>query len=245
MSIDIRLPNITGKTEREQISQMRSYLYQFAEQLQWALKNIETGGSSNVIVQNQGSSGSKTGNISPVATFNSLKALIIKSADIVNAYYDEINTRLEGIYVAQSDFGTYAEETSAEIQANSQAIEQYYTNLQQIISDINVRVNEIAANAYIRSGLLGYFEEGENEGAPFYGIEVGQTIEQDGVQTFNKFARFTADRLSFYDANEVEVAYVSDYKLVITNAEIKGSLKLGGFVLDSSIGLALRWEGRS
>lgn len=245
MSIDIRLPNINGKTEREQISQMRSYLYQFAEQLQWALKNIETGGTSNVIVQNQGSSGSAPVKTSPVATFNSLKSLIIKSADIINAYYDEINTRLEGIYVAQSDFGTYAEETSADIQANSQAIEQNYTNLQQIISDIEVRVNEIASNAYIHSGLLGYFEEGENEGAPFYGIEVGQTIEQDGVQTFNKFARFTADRLSFYDANEVEVAYISDYKLVITNAEVKGKLKLGGFVLDSSVGLALKWEGRS
>lgn len=246
MSIDIRLPNITGKTEKEQISQMRSYLYQFAEQLQWALKNIETGNtSSNVIVQNQGSSNSAQAKTSPVATFNSLKSLIIKSADIVNAYYDEINTRLEGIYLAQSDFGTYAEETAADIQANSTAIEQHYTNLQQIISDINVRVNEIASNAYIRSGLLDYFEEGENEGAPIYGIEVGQTIELDGVQSFNKFARFTADRLSFYDANEVEVAYVSDYKLVITNAEVKGNLKLGGFVLDSSIGLALRWEGRS
>ena len=246
MSIDIRLPNITGKTEKEQISQMRSYLYQFAEQLQWALKNIESGSTANAItVQNSGSSSSAPAKIDPVATFNNIKALIIKSADIVNAYYDEINTRLEGIYVAQSDFGTYAEQTSSTIQANSTAIEQNYTNLRQIISEINVRVNEIAANAYIRSGLLGYFEDGDNEGAPFYGIEVGQTIQQDGVQTFNKFARFTADRLSFYDANDVEVAYVSDYKLVITNAEVKGNLKLGGFVLDTSIGLALKWEGRS
>ncbi len=245
MSVDIRLPNITGKTEKEQISQMRSYLYQFAEQLQWALKTIETGGSSNVIVQNKDSSSSAPAKTSPVATFNSLKSLIIKSADIINAYYDEINTRLEGVFVAQSDFGIYAEQTSADIQANSSAIEQNYWNLQQIVSDIEVRVNEIEANAYIRSGLLGYYEEGDNEGAPFYGIEVGQTISQDGVQTFNKFARFTSDRLSFYDANEVEVAYISDYKLVITNVEIKGGLKLGGFVLDVTNGMALRWEGRS
>lgn len=39
---DIRLPKITGATEREQLSQVKSYLYQLAEQLQFALNSVET-----------------------------------------------------------------------------------------------------------------------------------------------------------------------------------------------------------
>ena len=243
MSGEIRFPNITATSEAGQLKQVKSYLHQLAEQLNWALQAVSSGNGSYVAEGNNNSV-SASEKEDPTASFNQLKSLIIKSADIVNAYYDEISQRLEGIYVAQSDFGVYAEETSAEIKANSEAIEQRYSDIQQILTDLEVRVSEIISSAYIRSGLLGYYEDGANEGAPIYGIEVGQTIEQNGETTFNKFARFTADRLSFYDANDVEVAYVSDFKLVITNAEIKGNLKIGGFVLDTSNGLALRWEGR-
>ena len=72
------------------------------------------------------------------------------------------------------------------------------------------------------------------------GIEIGQTTDVNGVQKFNKFARFTADRLSFYDANSIEVAYISDYKLVITQAHIKGTLEMGSyFKFDTTNGIAL------
>lgn len=243
MSGEIRFPNITATSEAGQLNQVKSYLHQLVEQLNWALQAVSSGSIYSVEDEN-GNSVSASVKEDPTASFNQLKSLIIKSADIVNAYYDEINKRLEGIYVAQSDFGVYAEETAADIQANSEAIEQRYTDIQQILTDLEVRVNEIITSAYIRSGLLGYYEDGENQGAPIYGIEVGQTIEEDGEKTFNKFARFTAGRLSFYDTNAVEVAYVSDFKLVITNAEIKGNLKIGGFLLDTSNGVALRWEGR-
>ena len=39
--IDIRLPKITGKTEKEQLLQIKSYLYQLAEQLQVAFNGME------------------------------------------------------------------------------------------------------------------------------------------------------------------------------------------------------------
>ena len=64
------------------------------------------------------------------------------------------------------------------------------------------------------------------------------------MEVFNKYARFTAGRLSFYDKNDIEVAYISDYKLYITNAEIKGTLKLGAFLIDTSKGFRLKWVGR-
>jgi len=46
MSAQIRLPNITGATLPEQVTQMRSYLYQLVNELQWVLDTMETGGTS-------------------------------------------------------------------------------------------------------------------------------------------------------------------------------------------------------
>ena len=113
MSIDIRLPNITGNSTTEQMTQVKSYLFQLAEQLQWALNNIEAS-SGNVIVSTPKTSAAAADTeVDRKATFNSIKSLIIKSAEIVDAYYEKINKRLEGSYVAVSDFGTYKETSRA------------------------------------------------------------------------------------------------------------------------------------
>ena len=141
MGIELRLPNITGATEKEQLLQVKSYLYQLSEQLQWAFDNINTtGGSGNGYVVNQaprGYSASSSGLSSKDAevTFAALKSLIIKSADIVDAYYEEINKRLEGIYIAESDFGKFAEQTSLDIKATSEAITQTFENVQIIAKE--------------------------------------------------------------------------------------------------------------
>jgi hypothetical protein len=221
MSTNIRLPNINAKTEAGQLLQVKSYLLQLAEQLNFALQDVESKDASNT-PQNAASSSTSNTEKEAQSTFASIKALIIKSADIVNAYYDEINKRLEGVYVAESDFGVYAEQTSQDIQANSTSIASLYTNIQTIITDIESLVE---ANAYIKSGLL-Y----EDAGVPVYGLEIGQSNKIDGVEVFNKFARFTADKLSFYDSNDNEVAYVSDRKLYITIVEVTGEFIMGGFV---------------
>ena len=76
-----------------------------------------------------------------------------------------------------------------------------------------------------------------------YGVEVGQTNNVNGEDVFKKFARFTADRLSFYDQNNNEVAYISDYKLYITSVEILYNLIGGGFILDFSRGFTLKFAG--
>lgn len=227
MSFDIRLPNINSPTPEGQIAQIKSYLYQLTDQLKYASDSIEKQSVSAAInsVQQSASSGDTAQEAQN--TFNSIKSLIIKSADIVEAYYEEINKRLEGIYVAESDFGVYAEQTANDISANSTAIEQFYTNLQQIISDIEgVENTLIEVNAHIKSGLLYYGDDG----SPVYGLEIGQRTEIDGVETFNKYARFTSDRLSFFDSNDNEVAYISDKKLYINNVEVTGSYKIGGLV---------------
>lgn len=410
MTFDFRYPQITGSTEREQLAQMRSYMIQLVDQLRWALNNTESPQGSYVIVREKNNSGS-TGAMSldvmdddsVQAHFNEIKPLIIKSAEIVEAYYAEISRRLEGLYVAQSDFGTFVEQTSQDIEATSTSTTQQFQNIQVIISelggnvgslegdllniseefsytqrdiadinsnieaidsnvaklggslsDLDSEVSDVKAgvenvaqgvqdveqktqdiegnmqtvaedvetldasisevdksvqsvdnnlwqldnklkdakegidsslktlsgdigkldsgvkdlkenvdselkdvknaikditytlvevNASIKSGLLDY---DDNE-IPIYGLEIGQRNIINGVEVFNKFARFTSDRLSFYDQNGIEVAYISDRKLYISNVEITVSLKIGGLVstVMQNGDVVEKWVGRS
>lgn len=242
MGIQLRMPSITG-SDREQLSQIRSYLYQIVPQLEWALGNMENSIASNqVVLQTSGGSTNQTSTASAKVSFAELKPLIIKSADIVNAYYDEISKKLDGLYVAESDFGTFVEQTEQSLTANSTDIEQAFTNLQQILTDIeNLNFTLASVNARIKSGLLYY-----DGGIPVYGLEIGQKTTIDGEEVFKKFARFTADRLSFYDQNDTEVAYISDYKLYIRNVEIKDTFQEGGYkdFIDPNGGIVTKWVGR-
>lgn len=238
--VDIRLPNITGKTDTEQLSQIKSYLYQFASQLQWALSSVETNSSSNVEMV-QTSSGTAKKQEDPTSNFNELKALIIKSSDIVEAYYHTIDSLLKtsGDYTAYSEYGAFTEKTDLWISATDKKINQNVRDFQAIYDENGNLRTELLINGCIHTGIIEYADSGE----AIVGIQVGQTTTKNGKEVFNQFARFTSNKLSFYDSNAVEVAYISDTKLHITNAEISGSLKLGKFVLDTSNGLALRWEG--
>lgn len=244
MSYEIRLPNINGKTEVAQLGQIKSYLFQLVEQLQFIVNDIDVA-SGYVVSANapKSTESEKTeAKIDAEATFNAIKSLIIKSADIVDAYYEEIDKRLEGAYVASSDFGVYSENTAQTITENSTAIDNLFANLQEILSDIeNIEHALIDVNAHIRTGLLYY----DDRGIPVYGLEIGQRNIVDGEEVFNKYARFTADRLSFYDQNDTEVAYISDYKLYIRNVEITSTYKIGGF-LDSVMpngDVVTKWVG--
>ena len=75
--------------------------------------------------------------------------------------------------------------------------------------------------------------------SPVYGVEVGQTDNGN----FKRSARFTADRLSFYDGYDVEVAYISNKKLFINDAVLTGSVTIGKYIIDTLDGLAFRWIG--
>lgn len=268
MGIDLRFPNITGDTEKERLSQMQSYLFQLVEQLQWALQNVDTTNAA-VAKPTANSLEASTGGggiTDPQSTFNSIKALIIKSAEIVEAYSEEISERLEGYYVAHSDFGTYAESTSQEIEKNSTNTTQRFENMQAIIMGVDEDLqgldqdlqgtkeglsNDIQSLEKIIIGVTAYIKSGElyetDAGIPVYGIEVGQTVtdEVSGEEVFNKYAQFTSEKLSFFDSNGTEVAYISDKKLFIKQAEITVSLKIGG-LMDSVMpngDIVTKWVG--
>lgn len=241
MSTNIRFPNITGKTEAEQLVQVKSYLHQLVEQLNWALSTIESSKTTENNVSSKTSSKSSIESTDSTA-FNELKALIIKSSSTAETYYEKVNSRLESLYVSQSDFGTYTEKASLDIEANATSIQNFFTNMQEILTDIETLEHSlIETSAHINSGLLYY----DDSGVPVYGVEVGQKTEIDGVEVFDKYARFTSGRLSFYDHNGVEVAYISDKKLHITHAEITSSFRIGGFVdtVLSDGSVVTKWVG--
>lgn len=238
---DIRYPNITGTTEAAQLLQVKSYLHQLVDQLNMTLQDMGSGGGSAYTPTRTAADSKAITDKEAQSTFNSIKALIIKSADIVNAYYQEINHRLEGVYVAESDFGDYAEQTTHDIKVTSDRTEEIFKSLQTVISRVDgIAGQTVEANAYINSGEL-YTDE---NGVPVFGLEIGQTNEIDGVETFNKFARFTADRLSFYDQNDNEVAYISDNTLHITRAEVT-VLAMGGFedTVQADGSIVTKWVG--
>ena len=238
--INIRLPNITATTEREQLIQVKSYLHQLVSELNWALTSVESG--NNVQVQNKTASGNAVTKDELSTSFNELKSLIIKSSATVMSYSEAAEERYRSLYVAQSDFGKYTESASQTLSKNSKNIESFYEDMQEIITNLETLEHSlIKVNANIKSGLLYY----DDSGVPVYGLEVGQRTSIDGVEVFDKFARFTSDRLSFYDRNDHEVAYISDYMLYITHVEIKGSLKEGGYVdtITAGGGIVTKWVG--
>lgn len=239
--INIRLPNITAQTEREQLMQVRSYLHQLVGELNWALSSIDTGGSNANKAVKQ-ASGDTVTKKEMTTSYNELRSLIIKSAETVMAYSEKAEEIYNSRYVAQSDFGTYTEEATQQIQKNSTAIESFFENVQEILTDIETMEHSLVeVNANIRRGLLYY----DDRGVPVYGLEIGQRTKLDGVEVFDKFARFTSDKLSFYDQNDNEVAYISDRKLHITHAEVTSSFRMGGFMdtVLSDGSIVTKWVG--
>ena len=244
MGIEIRLPQINSDTDKGQLTQIKSYLYQLAEQLNWALSSLDGQKEDYTVAKTSVSTAAKE-EADAQNTFDKVKGLIIKSADIVNSYYDTISTKLEGEYEAISDYGTFKENTTATLKATSSKLEAIFTNVQEVDADgYDIDYTMIhSADARVKVGILEY----EN-GFPVYGMEIGQTnqeVDENGVEktVYSAFARYTSKGVFLYDRNGEEVAWIDNQTLHITNAEITVSLKLRGYKVPLTDGVAFKWIG--
>ena len=229
-----RYPNITGTTDAAQLRQLKSYLYQLVDQL----NNTPTDSGS---LHTSPQAGVAISSPNMGENFATLKSLIIKSADIVSAYTDKIGKNLSGVYVAQSDFGTYSRRTEASLAANATAIDQCYTHLEELVTDLEHQRQE--TRGYIRTGLLYYAgaEDTLPEGTPVYGVEVGQQNNGD----FRRFGRFTAYGMTFYDENGDPAAQITQGRLKIPHAVVQLQFTEGGFtdeILPNGT-IITRWTG--
>ena len=255
----------------QQVAQLRAYLFMMSEQLNVALNSLDDEKSSDQALRqtSAGSAGSsQTGGTGTDADsaggiYSTLKDVIIKTANEVNqtmrgldSLTKDYGTRLsevESQYIAVSEFGKYKEETKSTLDQTSKNLElliNWQKDLDlstwQASTDAALDALEkyrVNSESYIRAGTLG-----ERAGSPIIGIEIGQTTKTtvDGQETdsFQRFARFTTEKLSFYDNNGSEVAYLSNNRLVVRNADIKDELRINGYLAETKSGLALKWVGR-
>lgn len=80
MGIEFRMPSITASTDREQLAQIRSYLYQFIPQLQWALNTLESSVASNYVIKP-----SPQSVVQKAQSFDNSEAVDIKITKSLNA----------------------------------------------------------------------------------------------------------------------------------------------------------------
>lgn len=245
-----RYPFITGGTDHEKLSQVQSFLHQLVDQLNQAQQKVDKQTRDAVsLASGVQKNVSETAKESAKATFTELKSLIIKSAEVVETYKEEVSKKLSEEYLAKSEFGTYLQSTELVVDATAKGITQHFTDIQAILDSVEDQMRN--TSGHIRTGILCYADADGNEypeledGTPVIGVEVGQTsLADDGSSVFKAFARFTASRLTFYDGNGHELAYISGEKLYITHAEILGTLTHGSF--EKSIvadGIVTRWIG--
>ena len=229
------------------------YLYQLAEYLSLQTWAKEEAPQTETAVVRKSAEEAALG-----SQYDAIKSLIIKTADTIRVKesidgllkcVESLNSRLGKEYVAISDFGVYLERLNAQISIDPEAIEQYY----KFFSELKANVDAISADfsnykveteGYIRTGIVDYTDNG----VPVVGVAVGQTlttVEVDGetvVEQKNFRATYTANKLSFWQ-DAVEVAYVSNNKLYITNITALGKVTIGKWDIDPAAGLAFKWIG--
>lgn len=83
MTFNFRYPQITGATEKEQLSQVRSYMHQLVDELNWALNSIESPQSNYVVVQQKVNS---SGGINLGQNGEAVADFVVEQSNIGNWY---------------------------------------------------------------------------------------------------------------------------------------------------------------
>ena len=240
-------PYPTGSVA-QQCAQQYAYLFQMAQQLNMALDQLETAGGEDIAQKRAAAAREKGSEPTQKESYDKLKSLIVKTAETVERGMEQITAQMSESYVAVSDFGSYVERLSAYLEANPEAVTQYYGFYSELKADMAAvdaafADYKVDTEGYIRTGIVYY------DGAvPVYGVAVGQNLtatEVDGervVDPNNFRAVFTATKLSFWQ-DSTEVAYVSNNRLYIHDITVLGSLELGRWKMEEADGLVFRWIG--
>lgn len=198
---------------------------------------------------------------------NILRANIIRTAEVINQNMESLSQDLHGEYTAlSSQFGQYQQTVDAQFEATAEGITQNYSNIQILQTGLGEAQNGISeldrdkadnsvvsqhttyiidTKAYIRTGLLWF--EGNT---PIYGIAIGQVNDvttvnnQEVMRRTGFYTTYTADELAFYIGTQ-KVAYISNNKLYITEANVVDKMDLGRYTVDdiSGKGLVFKWKG--
>ena len=224
----IELPQLPKGQPQEQLKALYSYLYQMAEALNNNLAEIGNGDFTDeemtVVREIVGTDNTAD---SGRAEAETLKSLIIKTAQLIKSEIDQYNMKLVGTYEADGKLGRYVRKTRLDVDVTPGGIQQNYT-FQEIIQGL--KTYEVNAKNYIKTGYLR-----TESSIPVYGVAIGKdvvTFSEDGTETYNdgnKVAELTADELSFwqnqnkvasYTGNKISFYYGNTEAFYIQNGKI-------------------------
>lgn len=206
-SLNLAYPKRMGGTAQEQISALYRSQCEIIDWLNlsdWSaeavLQEIAQGIDEDAAL--------RTSKEKKLTGFESLKQLIIKTADFSMENSEQFSKTLKGGFVAKSTFGEYVRQTSLTITANSEGITQLFDYTDGINNQYTGKSQQ-----YVKTGLL-YYEDG----IPRYGVGVGNisTTVQSGNEVINTSAgevvTVTPGEIKFWQQG-VPVAWMTDKKL--------------------------------
>ena len=234
MAMELRLPNITGETPEAQLAQIKSFLYSTIEQLNYAL-TVTDKATATLTQKVEKAVDTSSPEKKAESTFNEIKNMIIKDADIVSSYKEEITKEYDGKYVAIGKLGTYEENIRSSITEGPDGINVQLKSLKEITDTLRndaVRQSE----GYIKIGKID-----EKDGTDVYGVEIGQNLSSDSDRKL--FSRYTADGTTLYNSNGIETIVIAAGKTKFSGNVTVDELTIDNFSLNKSNGLGLYWEG--
>ena len=246
------MPACPAGSLQQQVMQQYSYLFQMAQQLNLALEQLDQteSGTARTGTPSGGAAGTRRAD----GQYQKLRSMIVKTADQVKRSTEELTARLQEEYVAVSDFGTYLEKTSQEIEEDPTKITRYF----KFAADIQADVDKVDADfsayktdvqGYIRQGIVDY-----DGVTPIIGIAIGQDIRttQTGVETeqgvydvidkSSNMSVWTTEKLSFYIGGQ-ETAYFSNGKLTVAQIAADRITGAGGWDVSFTGGVKFKWIG--
>ena len=209
MAERIETPPTMQGDEKQQLEQMWRYLYQLSEAINSNLDAIGgndlTDAERKTMNEILNSAGISTDGNGIPSDYETLKSLIIKTADFVQTKLTEYRLNLLGETVASGQFGRYVQQTGLDVVVTPTGITQNYS-FREIVQDL--KQYEVNAKNYIKTGLLRTVDS-----LPVYGVAIGKdivTFSDQGVETYNdgnKVAELTAEELSFWQNGNKIASY--------------------------------------
>ena len=201
--IDIRQPSIQG-TDKEQLVQIRAYLYQLVPQLQYAFESMttqggEAKGGATVIKETTNTITRLPTDEEAEQVFYAIKPLIIKNGDIIEAYSEEITREFKGKFVGILDYNQYVAEAESRFTTNEEGLGIVTQKTEIITNDNTKSATVISNNCFMKMGEIGTNEDGSVK----YGISIGRKTDLDSSTIFQGTITITPERISFYDANGI------------------------------------------
>jgi hypothetical protein len=205
MAERIKLPSEpTGRPE-DQLRQLYNYLYEMARTLNININEYGDAALTDEEQQlmnqlNMDKTTSQTDETVPPGhnyqEQQTLKSLIIKTADFVKTQIDNYRIVLFGETEASGDFGQYRQKKGVKVDVTPDGVKQTFSFAEVVKG---TKTFEINSKNYIKTGYL----RTENS-LPVYGVAIGKdivTFSEDGTETYNdgsKVAELTSDALSFF-----------------------------------------------